>query len=186
MKRFILLLLAVGQFASAEALCQDAGVLGNIQIGVAVALARTDGMNNPEVGAAGAASVAWVGVKSAWGAELGYEYGHRRADSGASKNELGASVLIVRRLWAGEQRSSGTYLGVGWGYSNVGVGLRTGGKKVHGAVASIGQRFAINSVAVIRPELVVLREQSQPGLAFSGVTRFTMRVGVALTSPLLW
>ena len=186
MKRFALLLLVGAPFTPAKALCQDVGVLGNIQVGVAAALAHTAGINAPDVGAAGAASIAWVGMKSPWGAEIGFEYGHRRDDSGASRNELGNTVLVVRRLWAGKQHSSGTYLGVGYGFSDIGVGLHTGGTKVHGVVASLGQRIALNRVAVVRPELVVLRERSEPGLAFSGVTRFTLRVGLALTSPLLW
>lgn len=189
MNRLTLLLLAGGQLLSAEAKCQDVGALGNIQIGVAAALAHTAhaaGGSAPDVGAAGAASIAWVGMKSPWGAELAFEYGHRRADAGASRNELGQTVLVVRRLWAGEQRSSGTYFGVGYGFSDIGVSMRAGGKRVHGVVASLGQRIALNRVAVVRPEMVVLRERSEPGLSFSGVTRLTFRLGIALTSPLLW
>ncbi len=189
MKWFTLLALAAGQFAAAEALCQSTGVLSNIQIGGGVSLALSSPKQDPPAfHAAASASIAYLSEKSDWGGELAFEYGHRRSVSGVRKNELGNTMQVVRRVRSGRQRSSGTYLGLGYSFSQIDVGLRTGGAKLHGAVASIGQRIMVSSFAVLRPELAVLRDWSRRDRHSdsSGVTRFTVRIGFALTSPVLW
>ncbi|MEP6780625.1 MAG: hypothetical protein ABJC26_12095 [Gemmatimonadaceae bacterium] len=85
-------------------------------------------------------------------------------------------------------RGATSDIGIGYSQTFVTKNTFSTGVMLSGIVASVGQRIALGTYGVFRPEFVALRDcgAARDNLYYSGVMRFSARVGLSFYFPQYW